>query len=129
MIRGMAILLCFQLAGEIASRLGQLPVSGPIIGMAALLLWLHLKREVDADLGRVGDGILANMALLFVPVGVGAMSYAGLFAGAWPVIALAIVAGAAATLVVTALVTRAAMAWTGRRPSEISEASRQPVHR
>jgi len=105
MIRGVAILLGFQLVGEVATRLVQLPVSGPIFGMAALLAWLLLKGEIDGDLGKVGDGILANMALLFVPVGVGAMSYAGLFAGAWPV-----------------------MAWTGRRSSEPSDASRRPTH-
>lgn len=40
MIRGMATLLGFQLAGELIARLGHLPVSGPICGMAALLAWL-----------------------------------------------------------------------------------------
>ena len=61
------MLLGFQLAGEFFARLAWLPISGPI----------------DADLAKVSDGVLANMALLFVPVGVGAMRYAGLFAGAW----------------------------------------------
>jgi holin-like protein len=92
--------------------------------MAALLAWLLLKGEIDADLDKVGDGILGNMALLFVPVGVGAMSYAGLFAGAWPVIALSIVVGVGATLLVTAFVTRAVMAWTSRRSMKPSDASR-----
>jgi holin-like protein len=114
MIKGIATLLGFQLAGEIAARLAHLPVSGPICGMAALLVWLHVKREVGGELGRVCDGILANMALLFVPVGVGAMSYSGLFAATWPVIALAILAGGCATLLTTAFVTRALSDWTGR---------------
>jgi LrgA family len=77
MIRGMATLLGFQLAGELIARLGHLPISGPICGMAALLAWLHLKGEVESELGKVCDGILANMAILFVPVGVGAISYSG----------------------------------------------------
>jgi holin-like protein len=128
MIRGVAILLGFQFVGEVAARLGQLPVSGPILGMAALLAWLLLKGEIDRDLGKVGDGILANMALLFVPVGVGAMSYVGVFTGAWPVIALSIVVGAGTTLLVTAFVTRAVMAWTGRRSSKPSDASRRATH-
>ena len=112
MIRGIAFLLCFQLAGEIAARIGHLPISGPICGMAALLVWLHLKGTIDADLDKVCDGMLANMALLFVPVGVGAMSYSGLFARTWPVIAFAIVVGAVAGLLATAFVTRAVTAWT-----------------
>lgn len=127
MIRGIATLLGFQLAGELVARLGQLPISGPICGMAALLVWLHLKGEVDSELSKVCDGILANMALLFVPVGVGAMSYSGLFASTWPVIVLAILVGAAATLLTTALVTRALIAWTGRGASQHEDRERQPV--
>jgi holin-like protein len=126
MIRGMATLFGFQLAGEVIARLGQLPISGPICGMGLLLTWLHLKREVHSDLGKVCDGILANMAILFVPVGVGAMSFSGLFANSWPVIALAILVGAGATLLATAFVTRALIPWTGRR-SEIEDRRRRPV--
>jgi holin-like protein len=123
MIRGIATLLGFQLAGEFVTRLGHLPISGPICGMAALFIWLHLKGGVDSELGKVCDAILANMALLFVPVGVGAMSYSQLFANAWAVIALAILVGAAATLLTTAFVTRALIAWT----SESEDRERRPV--
>jgi holin-like protein len=125
MIRGIATLLGFQLAGELVARLGHLPISGPICGMAALLVWLHLKGGVDNELGKVCDGILANMALLFVPVGVGAMSYSQLFANAWAVIALAILVGAGATLLTTAFVTRALIA----RTSESEDRERRPVAR
>jgi holin-like protein len=123
----MATLLGFQLLGEIVARLTHLPVSGPICGMAALLIWLHLKGGVDGELDRVCDAILANMPLLFVPVGVGAMSYAGLFASAWPVIGLAILVGAAATLLATAFAVRAMMAWTGRGTAEPDNRGRQPI--
>lgn len=127
MIRGMATLLVFQLAGELATRLGHLPISGPICGMAALLVWLHLRGEVESELGKVCDGILANMAILFVPIGVGAMSYLGLFASTWPVIVLAIVVGVVATLLTTAFVTRTLIAWTERPVSEVEEQRRWPV--
>jgi putative effector of murein hydrolase LrgA (UPF0299 family) len=115
MIKGLATLLGFQLIGEFVTQLAQLPMSGPICGMAALLIWLLLKSEVGGEVGKVCDGILANMALLFVPVGVGAMSYSSLFANNWAVIALAVVAGAIVTLITTALTTRALKAWAGRR--------------
>ena len=129
MIKGIATLLGFQLLGEVVARLGHLPISGPICGMAALLIWLHLRGDVDSELGKVCDGILANMALLFVPVGVGAMSYAGLFASAWPVIALAILVGAGATLLATAFAARALMGLTGRRTAASDNRGRQPVAR
>lgn len=125
MIKGIASLLGFQLAGELAARLGHLPISGPICGMAALLVWLHLKGEVGSDLGKVCDGILANMAILFVPIGVGAMSYSGLFVTTWPVIALAILVGACVTLLTTAFVTRALSTWTGR--ATLEDRGKQPV--
>ena len=76
MVSGIATLLCFQLAGEMLVRLGQLPLSGPLCGMIALLLWLHLRGHINEELGRVCGGVLANMALLFVPAGVGALRYA-----------------------------------------------------
>jgi holin-like protein len=127
MIRGMATLLGFQLAGELTARLGHLPISGPICGMAALLAWFHLKGEVESELSKVCDAILANMAILFVPVGVGAMSYSGLFASAWPVIAFAIVVGAGATLLTTVFVTRTLIAWTARRIVPLEDQGRQSV--
>jgi len=95
--------------------------------MAALLVWLHLRGEVESELGKVCDGILANMAILFVPIGVGAMSYLGLFASTWPVIVLAIVVGVVATLLTTAFVTRTLIAWTERPVSEVEEQRRWPV--
>ena len=127
MIRGMATLLGFQLAGELTARLGHLPISGPICGMAALLAWFHLKGEVESELSKVCDAILANMAILFVPVGVGAMSYSGLFASAWPVIAFAIVMGAGATLLTTVFVTRTLIARTARRIAPLGDQGRQSV--
>ena len=129
MIKGVATLLGFQLAGELIARLGQLPVSGPICGMAALLAWLHLKGGVESDLGKVCDGVLANMAILFVPVGVGAMSYAGLFVSAWPVIVVVIAAGSAATLLTTAFVTRTLVAWTDHPVPSVDDEGRHPVRR
>jgi putative effector of murein hydrolase LrgA (UPF0299 family) len=95
--------------------------------MAALLAWLHLRGEVELELGKVCDGILANMAILFVPVGVGAMSYSSLFASAWPVIVLAIVVGSVATLLTAAFVTRFLTAWTASPVAAVEE--RQPASR
>jgi putative effector of murein hydrolase LrgA (UPF0299 family) len=82
---------------------------------------------VESELSKVCDAILANMAILFVPVGVGAMSYSGLFASAWPVIAFAIVVGAVVTLLTTVLVTRTLIAWTARRIAPLEDQGRQSV--
>ena len=80
MITSFSVLLICQLAGEVLARTSGLPVPGPVLGMGLLfmlLLWRArlsplLPREVaDGTLEAVSGTILANLALLFVPAGVG----------------------------------------------------------
>lgn len=123
MVSGIATLLCFQLAGEITVRLGHLPVSGPLCGMASLLIWFHLRGHIDEELGKVCDNVLANMALLFVPAGVGAVRYTELFVNHWPAITLAIVLGACVTLLTTAFTARVLIAWNRPRPLDAGDPS------
>jgi len=76
MIRGFALLLLCQLMGEICARTLNLPVPGPVLGLAVLVLGLlawNLFRPFEAaqltasDLGRVTDGLLGNLALFLCP--------------------------------------------------------------
>ena len=80
MITSFSVLLICQLAGEVLARTSGLPVPGPVLGMGLLfmlLLWRArlaplLPREVaDGTLEAASGTILANLALLFVPAGVG----------------------------------------------------------
>jgi holin-like protein len=106
MLKGLAILIGFQLAGELLVASFRIPVSGPIVGMALLLIWLQGRRRIDEGVGSAADGLLANMAVLFVPVGVGAMAYPGLFRDHWLFILVAVTAGTAVTLAATAVTAR-----------------------
>jgi holin-like protein len=103
MIRGVGLLLGFQLVGELTVWACRLPISGPICGMAALLAWLCCHGRISDDLGKVVDGLLANMAILFVPVGAGAVVYADLFRSHWPAIVVAIFLGTSVTIAVTSM--------------------------
>ncbi len=80
MVRGFVVLLLFQLAGEVVSRRLALPVPGPVLGLVflflSLLAYQRLRRLEPAAVGRmevarVSEGLLQNLALLFVPAGVG----------------------------------------------------------
>ena len=111
MVRGLTILLVCQLIGEIASRGLALPVPGPVLGLmllvAGLLAWGRGRSDAEVAetaVARAGDGLLANLALLFVPAGVGVIQYGGLLRAQALPIALALVGSTALTLVVTALV-------------------------
>jgi len=106
MLKGMAILMAFQLTGELLAAMVSLPISGPIIGMALLLVWLQASGRVDNGLASAADGLLTNMAVLFVPVGVGAIAYVEIFRQHWLFVAIAIVFGAAATIATAALTAR-----------------------
>jgi holin-like protein len=103
MLKGMAVLLVFQLAGEALAAAFRLPVSGPIIAVALLLMWLQARGRIDDGLASAADGLLANMAVLFVPVGVGAMAHHELFRQHWPFIAVALPVGLVTTIATTAL--------------------------
>jgi holin-like protein len=103
MIRGIGLLLGFQLAGELIVWALGIPISGPICGMAALLAWLCWRGRVPDDLGVVTDALLANMAILFVPVGAGAIVYTDLFRAHWPAVAITVLLGTVATIAATAV--------------------------
>ena len=103
MLKGITILVAFQLIGEVVAASFRLPISGPIIGMVLLLMWMHGNGGIDNSLSSAADGLLANMAILFVPVGVGAMDYAGVLQRHWLVVAIAIMFGTATTIATTAL--------------------------
>lgn len=91
-----ALLLC-QLAGELLARALHLPVPGPVIGMVLLFGALLLRQggqgEPPAPLAAVGDALLANLGLLFVPAGVGVVIYGPVLAQNWAAIASAVLLG------------------------------------
>lgn len=103
MIAAFALLLAFQLAGEALRVALHLPVPGPVIGMALLLIYLIMRRGPDEHLRKTAGGLLQNLSLLFVPAGTGVMLHAGrLVDEAWP-IAIALVASTILGLAATGL--------------------------
>ncbi len=76
-LQGLAWLLAAQAAGELITRALALPLPGPVLGMALLLLALHWP-SVRVSVGVCANFLLAHLSLLFVPVGVGVMTHLGL---------------------------------------------------
>ena len=75
MIHALAILLSFQLAGEFVTRTLGLPVPGPVLGLAGLLMALALIPRLEAVVQPTATVILAHLSLLFVPAGVGVVGH------------------------------------------------------
>jgi len=76
-LKGLAWLLVFQCAGEAISRTAGLPVPGPVVGMLLMFGGLFLER-VRVPVAACADILLANLSLLFIPVGVGVMTHLAL---------------------------------------------------
>ncbi len=103
MLNAFMLILCCQLAGEaIVSGLG-LPVPGPVAGMALLFLGLVIRGQIPAGIAAMGDSLLGNLSLMFVPAGVGVMLHAPLMLRDWPAITLSLVGSTLATIAVTGL--------------------------
>ena len=101
MVRGLTLLLLFQLCGEFVSRLFELPIPGNVLGMGLLLLALLTKLVDIKWFEEAAEMLLSNMALFFVPAGVGVMVYSDLIAAEWLPITLATVLSTFVVMTVT----------------------------
>jgi holin-like protein len=101
MARGFTLLLFFQFCGEILSRLFDLPFPGNVLGMGLLLIALRAGLVELKWLEEAAEMLLSNMALFFVPAGVGVMVYGDLIAAEWLPITVATVLSTFAVMAVT----------------------------
>jgi len=106
MVRGFAVLLSFQLLGELAVRTCDWPVPGNVFGMALLLVALMLGLVRLEWVTEAAELLLTHMALLFVPVGVAVMLYFGVIAREWLPILAATILSTFVVMAVTGHVTQ-----------------------
>ena len=105
-LRGLALLLLCQSAGEVAARGAQLPLPGPVLGMLlmlALLAWPAVRQPV----GAAADVLLTHLSLLFVPVGVGVITHLDRLAAHGGALVAVLLLSTWVGLAATALVLRA----------------------
>lgn len=67
------IIFMISLVGEGISSVFHLPIPGSIIGLVLLFLALQFKLLRLRHISMVGNFLLANMTILFLPPGVGIM--------------------------------------------------------
>lgn len=76
--RGLAIIFGFYAAGELLSSALDLPIPGSVLGML-LLLGALLSGGVKLEwVDREGELLVKNMSVMFVPPGVGIVTYLAL---------------------------------------------------
>lgn len=74
-LRGFAVLLALQIAGETIVRLTALPIPGPVVGLVLLAVALVSYRPIGEVVEPAGRLLLQHLSLLFVPAGVGVISH------------------------------------------------------
>jgi len=116
-LRGLAWLLLLQAAGEGITHAAMLPIPGPVIGLGLLLVALRWD-GVRTPVAAAAELLLANLSLLFVPVGVGVITHLQLVSRYGLQLLLLIVVSTWVGMAVTALVLRAMLrAQSDREPS------------
>lgn len=103
MLGYLTAIFCCQLAGELLVGALQLPIPGPVCGMALLFSALVVRGDLPPELAKVGAALLDNLSLLFIPAGVGVMVHAALLGRDWLPISIALVASTMLTIAVTAV--------------------------
>ncbi|MGF1525894.1 MAG: CidA/LrgA family protein [Candidatus Competibacterales bacterium] len=98
-----ALLLVFQLAGELVVLLTAFPVPGPVVGMVLLLCALVGGGGPSPALEGTGSGLLGHLSLLFVPAGVGIIRYGERLVADGVAIVFAVVVSTGLAVAVTAV--------------------------
>lgn len=104
MIKGIAIILLFYFLGEFLSKLINGFVPSSIIGMLLLFISLYYKLVSPNTVSGVANAFTKNMAIFFIPAGVGLMGSFGLISKFWASILIVCTISTALVLIVVALI-------------------------
>ncbi|NMG04154.1 CidA/LrgA family protein [Azoarcus taiwanensis] len=120
MLAALTLLLVFQLVGEVLVRGLDLPIPGPVVGMAMLLAVLVIRNGPSEDLRGTANGLLQHLSLLFVPAGTGVMLHFGRLADEWLPLLAALAVSTLLSIAVSALLLGALSRRAGARSEDAS---------
>lgn len=103
MIKGSFYILLFYFFGIMISKLIGGFIPGSVIGMILLFSALYFRLVKPENVSSVANSITKNMALFFIPAGVGLMAYASFFAKSLYIILFAIGGSTVLTIIAVAL--------------------------
>lgn len=110
MLVALTLILLFQLAGLAVVVLLGLPVPAPVMGMFLFVLGLMCSTKLLELTRTTANTLLAHLAVLFVPAGVGIVEHVDRLQNEWVAIVTALVVSTVLAMVVTVYVIR----WTKR---------------
>lgn len=101
MLRGFLVLTVFLLVGESLGFLLAWPVSGGVIGMVLMTLWLMLTGHISDELAVASQALISMLVLLIMPGVVGVFFLGAQFSGQWLAVAVALVLGSLLSVLTT----------------------------
>lgn len=105
-LRGFLVLTLFFLAGESLRLMLALPVSGGVIGMILMTVYLMLRGSISDSLGAASQTLISVLVLLIMPGLAGVFFLADEFSGQWLAVAVALVVGTLLSVLTTLLLMR-----------------------
>lgn len=102
-LAGFTWLLLFQCAGEAIAYAAELPIPGPVLGMAMLLVALLVRGGASDSTTVTADGLAKHLSLLFVPAGTGVMLHVTQIEAEWVPIVAALAVSTVLALAATAI--------------------------
>jgi len=105
-LKGLCVLVLFQLLGEGLSQVLPIAVPGPVLGM--ILLFFILRQISPPEwLTKTAGRLIGLLSLFFIPAGVGVFFLPEPIQQQWPAILAAIVGGTLLSIALTGLVLKA----------------------
>lgn len=104
MIKGSFYILLFYFLGQMLSLLIHGFIPGSVLGMVLLFLALFFKLVKPESVKSVATTITKNMAVFFIPAGVGLMAYYDLLSKSIVAILVAIAGSTILTIITVAII-------------------------
>lgn len=104
MIKGSFYILLFYFLGQMLSLLIHGFIPGSVLGMVLLFLALFFKLVKPENVKDVSTTITKNMAVFFIPAGVGLMAYYDLLSKSIVAILVAIAGSTILTIITVAII-------------------------
>lgn len=105
-LKGLAVLVLFQLIGEGLAHLLTIPVPGPVLGM--LLLFITLRcTSAPHWLTLTAGRLIGLLSLFFIPAGLGIFFLPEAIQQQWPAILAAMLGGTLLSIALTGLTLKA----------------------
>lgn len=90
---GAATVLAAAFVGDVLARVSGLPIPGPALGMAILMLFIALGGGRNAEVETLFDRIAPHMSIVFIPPAAGFISSLDLIAQHWLSVVVAVGVG------------------------------------